>query len=214
MKNLSVGMFTLLGIILGAMSLASLTERYFDVGLAPITQDVMDYYRWFMVQVRHWGFDWWTLRWFDFEMADWGMDLVAIWTLFGAATERLNHAWTRLFIINNWRHFVGNLERLWETLTGPIGFFGVLAEKLRNRRNLGGRLDRLESALRLPSSERHGVPPAHLWRGESQEEHIHRKISQFRSARARLSQAVLASVSVFGMTGLYFFWNATQLTPS
>jgi hypothetical protein len=73
--------WTILGIILGAASLASLVQRLLDVGLAPVTADILEYYRWFMADVvRRWVFDWWTIRWFDWQMPERLLDTLALFT--------------------------------------------------------------------------------------------------------------------------------------
>lgn len=74
--------WTFLGALLGAASLASLIQRVGDVGLSPVAADVLDYYRWFMVDVvRTWCFDWWTVRWLDWTAPNWALDLIAIYVL-------------------------------------------------------------------------------------------------------------------------------------
>jgi hypothetical protein len=89
MKNFSLNTFTVLGIFLGATSVASLVEKYFDVGLAPIAGQILEYYGGYMELVRSWGFDWWTTRYFDLEVPMWTMDIVMIWGLCIAGNFRV-----------------------------------------------------------------------------------------------------------------------------
>lgn len=71
-----------LGALLGAASLASLIQRLFEVGLAPISNEMLSYYRWFITDVvRVWLFDWWTIRWLGFQLPNWALDLIALYTV-------------------------------------------------------------------------------------------------------------------------------------
>lgn len=185
---------TVLGVLLGAASLASLIQRLLDVGLAPITQDVLDYYRWFMSDVvRVWALDWWTLRWFDFQMPQWALDVLAIYFVIAATVARTftaqqlidtGRANARTQIRDAWFWWFQSL--LWPTLL--IRFYRLLATRYKLRGYL----------------ERRGP-----FEGETADHFATRVKADKHSGR----QVVLALVGTPIGVIAFFVWNAILLSP-
>ncbi len=96
MGRFTLNTFTILGILLGALTIVSLAQRAFDVGLAPIFDDILEYYRWFIETLKRYALDWWTLKFFDFSVPLWAMDLISIWALAIAGNIRVVRAQSRL----------------------------------------------------------------------------------------------------------------------
>lgn len=192
--------FTILGVLLGAASVASLIQRLFDVGLAPITQDVLDYYRWFMTEVvRVWVFDWWTLRWFDFRMPQWTLDLLAIYLLGAGSTGRaiglprnLDGSVSIILVPN----FL--IECLFWPFHLPRVFFSLVAGT-----NPAGNT-RIEAMHTILKTDFVGVGP------EFVEERVKRII--WHEWRALFHFAADLLVTPLAAAA-FFVWNAIQLSP-
>lgn len=82
-RNLTVTAF---GVILAACSLASASQRLFQIDLAQQTSYLLDYYRWAMDEViARAVFDWWFTRVFGYPLPPLMLDIFALWCLaFGA----------------------------------------------------------------------------------------------------------------------------------
>jgi len=74
--------FTFLSVLLCIASIASLVQRTFEVGLAPVTEEILTYYRWFAVNVlRTYFFDWWSIRWLGIVFPDWFLDVISVYAV-------------------------------------------------------------------------------------------------------------------------------------
>jgi hypothetical protein len=85
--------FTVLGILMGGVSLISLIQRWTGIEIVvEVAADAISLYRQ-MIESIHWAlFAWWTpmeLPWgWTFEMPTWGMDALAVWVIISGATYR------------------------------------------------------------------------------------------------------------------------------
>ncbi|PWE18815.1 hypothetical protein DDZ18_04285 [Marinicauda salina] len=183
--------FTILGIVLGAASLASLVQRLLDVGLAPLSREVIEYYRWFMNEiVRTWLFDWWVYV-FDWTVAQWHLDVFALWVLaFGAIFRVYMYGRNKLDFEE-----IGYLIIF--LATAPFAFLIILVMPMytlmKNRKQFEKEHARIEESVgrELPYD------------------------AEFFMANERrsawLGMAALLATPVG--TAAFFIWNAVQLAP-
>ena len=119
--------FALLGTLLAAGSIASLTVRYGNIALDDATAWMLEFYRSLMVDViRRWIFDTWTIPFFNIQLNQTTMDIISLWVL--SITATYNGHLTDPRIINssktgerrpyqpNWVHPVDRLYRRWQIL--------------------------------------------------------------------------------------------------
>jgi len=79
--------FWVLGIIVAALSVASLAQRWMDIGLSGLAASTLAYYQRIAHAAREVLFDWWTLQ-VGFQLPDGAIDVLAIWLLAGGALIR------------------------------------------------------------------------------------------------------------------------------
>lgn len=72
-----------LGIIVGAISLINLGVMYFEVGIGPVLERVVETY----MSIVHVGFDY-LFFWIDWKMPPWLKDWAAVYLVFGSAFAR------------------------------------------------------------------------------------------------------------------------------
>lgn len=78
-----------LGLIVGTLSLASLVQRWGNIGIVGLTDDILSYYRAVTLTAKRVLLDWWTVRvWPDFLLPVWVVDVFAVWSLAVAASWR------------------------------------------------------------------------------------------------------------------------------
>lgn len=73
----------IMGIIVGAISLINLGVMYFDVGIGPVLERIVETYR----SIVHRGFDI-LFFWVDWQMPAWAKDVTTIYAVFAVATLR------------------------------------------------------------------------------------------------------------------------------
>ena len=180
--------FTILGILLGTASLASLLQRLLDVGLAPITQQILDYYRWFMTDiVRVWLFDWWTVKWFDWQTPDYLLDAIAIWTLSYSIIWRLYTKGASGYALN-WKDYIvalpfAPLVVFAKTMTG-------FSDVFESREKIYDHYLRSDFVSERPEFEKY-----------------------YQSVRSRRLRAVSIIIATPASTFAFFAWNAILLSP-
>lgn len=80
--------YALLGSIFSAFALISLTEKIFDIGLVPVMQEVLDYYRKLVHPPMHWLLE--RVQWLlpDVQLPAWAKDAYALSFVGGFAGAR------------------------------------------------------------------------------------------------------------------------------
>jgi hypothetical protein len=80
--------YALLGSILSALAIISLTQKVLDVGLVPVMQEIVDYYRHTVHPIMHVMLGW--VRWLfsDWVLPEWFKDLYALSFLGGFSFAR------------------------------------------------------------------------------------------------------------------------------
>ena len=217
-KRRSWGIWTILGIILGAASLASLIQRLFDVGLAPVTADMLEYYRWFMSDVvRHLAFDWWSIRWLGWQFPTWLLDLLAIWILTVAASDRLTALQDKLGVTTTreagFSGVVSYFRKrfLWRVVLAPVEFV-VMA------RNLIIGVFQMAIAAPALGALRYGFeyrfPRRYTYRWGDVRLAIRLEGRAFWAMFANNLLMLAALTGPLYAAAAFFAWNAVLLTPS
>lgn len=81
--------FVVLGVIVATLSVASLIQLWFDVGLTGVTEKILENYRSIRDTAKWALFDWWSVTlWPNFTLPGWAMDAMAVWMLSAAAFVR------------------------------------------------------------------------------------------------------------------------------
>jgi hypothetical protein len=113
---------TILGILIGTISIISLAHRLWQVGLAPVAEQIISYYRWFASIAKQYLLDWWLRYLFDFTVPHWAFDLGAIWIVCVFANIRSvrNNDWGWSHGKTPWRRLFEQ-DRLFVALLGPVG---------------------------------------------------------------------------------------------
>jgi len=80
--------YALLGSIFSALAIVSLMQKVFDIGLVPVMQEILDYYRGLVHPIMHWLLGW--VRWLlpDWQIPEWVKDLYTISFVGGATMGR------------------------------------------------------------------------------------------------------------------------------
>jgi hypothetical protein len=113
-NKLKVTVWGVFGVILGAASLISLTVRAFDVGLADLPAEIIQYYRWFITEViRRPLFDLWMQPWLGWSIPAWVFDVLLIWSLFAAGVARIVIASGEYLNIKRWAELVFKAPIIW-----------------------------------------------------------------------------------------------------
>lgn len=87
--------YALLGSIFSAFAIISLTQKVFDVGLAPVMQEILDYYRGIVHPIMDWLLVW--VRWLlpDWPIPTWVKDLYSLSFVGAAGLTRSMMSMTR-----------------------------------------------------------------------------------------------------------------------
>lgn len=143
MNKLKVTVWGAFGVILGAASLISLTVRAFDVGLADLPAEIIQYYRWFITEViRRPLFDLWMQPWLGWSIPAWVFDLLLIWSLFIAGASRIIIASGGNLNFKRWPELVLKAPFVWVALiwtlskTSLAGALDLIAQGFRESRQL------------------------------------------------------------------------------
>lgn len=98
----------IMGIIVGAISMINIGVMYFDVGIGPVLERIVETYR----SIVHTGFDY-LFFWIEWQMPAWAKDAVTIYIVFGAASFRGHLLTQGESQFSLWHYPYKNLFLLW-----------------------------------------------------------------------------------------------------
>jgi|GEM_PF-1131193 len=199
-KDVAGNTSTVLGTMLGFLTIVSLVQRALSVGLAPLAFQVVEYYRWFSLEVKTWLIDWWWSGLFEFSVTPLQFDIFVLWavSLSLAYRGRIN---SRLLLWNGakdepWPHRRrAALQTLAWAPIAPIGLLAFVAEEV-------------DEMIKWWTEDKRQS------RRKGRTEFVNLRREWNAHKRRMHALAIIIALAPALMAIVFFAWNAWELTPS
>jgi hypothetical protein len=129
--------WSILGILIGAVSLTNLTVTYFDLGIDPILAGIVDAYRLIFHTAFDYLFFWLGVVWVNFDVPGWTKDLTTIYFVFVSASVRATFV-AEVSFAGTRPSFMSTFFSAWKGLIWPYFVASFPFHFLRLRRMLEG----------------------------------------------------------------------------